>query len=95
MSVKKMFCVFLLDLRSTETLVLFQKHIIHKVSVWLLLRGPKNQEEKMFTKICLNLGLYVYIHTQILALYTCICADSYMRTHRDTLNGDNVNPRKI
>lgn len=62
MSVKKMFCVFLLDLRSTETLVLFQKHIIHKVSVWLLLRGPKNQEEKMFTKICLNLGLYVYIH---------------------------------
>lgn len=33
MSVKKMFFVFLLDLRTAETLVLFQKHVTDKVSV--------------------------------------------------------------
>lgn len=31
MSVKKMFCVFLLDLSSTEILVLFQKHITESI----------------------------------------------------------------
>lgn len=38
----------LLDLRTTETFVLFQKHIADKVSVWLFLKGPKYQEENIF-----------------------------------------------
>lgn len=71
MCVKKMFCVFLLGLRTAEKFVLFQKHITDKVSVWLLLKGPKNQEEKMFTKICLNFVLYVYIHKH--SYYICVC----------------------
>lgn len=76
---KKMFFVFLLDLRTTETFVLFQKHITDKVSVWLLLKGPKNQEEKMFTKICLIFVLYVYIHKHS----HCICVHTVMCTSRE------------
>lgn len=51
MSVKRMFCIFLLNLRTKETFVLFQKQTSEKVSAWLLLKGPENQEEKVFTKI--------------------------------------------
>lgn len=75
---KKMFFVFLLDLRTTETFVLFQKHITDKVSVWLLLKGPKNQEEKMFTKICLVFVLYVYIHkhSHYICVHTVTCTST-------------------
>lgn len=50
MPMKKMCCVFLLDLRTTEIFVPFQRSITDKVSVWLLLKGPKNQEEKCLLK---------------------------------------------
>lgn len=64
-SVKRMFCLFLLDLRTTETFVLLQKQTSNKVSVGLLLKGPKNQEENMFTKIYLSVYFSV---TAILSL---------------------------
>lgn len=61
-SVKRMLCLFLLGLRTTETFVLLQKQTSDKVSVGLLLKGPRIKKKRCLLK-------YIYMFTFQLQLY--------------------------